>query len=268
MLDASRQLTLSTLTLSAVIIALVLGVALWSWWRRQQRTRQRRASEAERQLAALMQARDDLQRLAAHREALVEQERQRLAREFHDELGQLLTAARMRLQLLARDPDAAHFEAVETLLGDAYRSIKAIAADLRPPALNLGLTAAVEWLVERLLVPQKITPEITIAAAADRLTEAQSIIVFRVIQETLANCVRHARAQHVGITLDMTDTMARLEIRDDGCGFLPAAVDSTTHFGLLGLRERSTALGGTLTIASQPGEGASLILEFTPCFAS
>jgi signal transduction histidine kinase len=264
-LSTSHQLTLTTLGLSGAILVIIVGFVFWSWWRRQQLARERRSTEAERRLLALESSRDELRRLAAHREALIEQERQRLAREFHDELGQVLTAARMQLQLLARDPSAGNIANIEALIGEAYRSVKAIAADLRPPALNMGLTAAVEWLADRLLKPAGICARIDFASVADQLPETQAIVVFRIVQETSNNCVRHSNAKQVWFSFHADSRTAQLVVRDDGQGFVPDAVDRKTHFGLLGLHERATALGGTLHIASRPGEGTTLTINFPLC---
>jgi signal transduction histidine kinase len=213
----------------------------------------------------LERSRAELRQLAVHREARVEQEKQRLAREFHDELGQVLTTARMQLQLMARNPGSGRVEDVEALIGEAYRSVKAIAADLRPPALNLGLTAAVEWLAGRLLAPAGIIVRIDFAPTADVLPEAQAIVLFRIVQEALSNIVRHARAQRVQLIFNADMLNARLVIRDDGIGFDPGRVDRSAHFGLLGVSERASAIGGLLQIDSQAGTGTTLTIEFTLC---
>jgi signal transduction histidine kinase len=219
----------------------------------------------------LERSRGELRRLATHREAAIELERARLAREVHDELGQVLTAARMQLQLLrsdlapeqdkAQDKASSRIEDIEMLIGEAYRSVKSIAADLRPAALNLGLTAAVEWLVGRLLTPAGVACEIRFATSADTLAEAQAICLFRIVQESLANIVRHAGAGRVSLSFSCEGSISRLVIRDDGCGFDPDAVDRSKHFGLLGITERVEALGGTLHLASQAGAGTTLTVE-------
>jgi signal transduction histidine kinase len=214
----------------------------------------------------LERSREELRRLASHREARVEQERARLAREVHDELGQVLTAARMQLQLL-RSELATHEAAwprlddTEALIAEAYRSVKSIATDLRPAVLNLGLTAAVEWLVDRLLKPAGIRSEIRFSEDADTLTEEQSIALFRIIQESLANIVRHAGASKVTLEFSRDASKTRLVIQDDGHGFDPGRVDRQDHFGLLGMMERAEALGGTLRVDSQIGTGTCLTVE-------
>ena len=214
----------------------------------------------------LVRSRQELRQLASHREARIEQERARLAREFHDELGQVLTTARMHLQLLERslpaDSAAAREAArnIETMIAEAYRSVKAIASDLRPAALNLGLTAAVEWVAARMLGAAGIRYGISFTQAADRLDDDYAIALFRIVQESLSNIVRHAGAQNVDITLSHDRGEMRLLLEDDGKGFDVPGVDHAAHFGLLGISERVTALGGTLEIDSGPGSGTRLVV--------
>jgi len=212
----------------------------------------------------LERSRVELRRLASHREARVEQERARLAREFHDELGQVLTTARMQLQLLERTlpadasaaRDAAHN--IEAMIAEAYRSVKAIASDLRPAALNLGLAAAVEWVAARMLGAAGIRYDIAFAPAADRLDDDYAIVLFRIVQESLSNIVRHAGASKVAIALSHHAGAMHLLVEDDGRGFDASRVDHATHFGLLGISERVMALGGALEIDSRPGAGTRL----------
>jgi signal transduction histidine kinase len=212
----------------------------------------------------LERSRAELRLLASHREARVEQERARLAREFHDELGQVLTSARMQLQLLEKQAAAdspalrASLKSVEAMIGDAQRSVKEIASDLRPAALNLGLAAAIEWIAGRTLGAAGIPCQVAVAAAADRLDDARAIALFRIVQESLSNILRHAGARGVHITLSRREGELQLLIEDDGRGFDAASVDHRTHFGLLGISERVVALGGTLEIDSSPGAGTRL----------
>lgn len=215
----------------------------------------------------LENSREELRRLASHREARVEQERARLAREFHDELGQVLTTARMHAQLLERqlpaDAAAARSAAqeIEAMIGEASRSVKAIASDLRPAALNLGLSAAVEWIAGRVLAPAGIGYSVSITPAADHLDDSHAIALFRIVQESLNNIVRHAGASHVHVTLGRLDEELHLLVEDDGKGFDAGGVDHSSHFGLLGISERVTALGGTLEIDSSPGAGTRLSIS-------
>ncbi len=212
----------------------------------------------------LERSREELRRLASHRETHIEHERARLAREFHDELGQVLNTARMHLQLLERELPAASVDAreathnIDAMIADAYRNVKAIVSDLRPAALNLGLAAAVEWVAARVLGPAEIRYGISCAPAADRLNDDYAIALFRIIQESLSNIVRHAMASKVSITLSHDAGAIHLLVEDDGKGFDAQHVDHAAHFGLLGISERVTSLGGTLDIESTPGAGTRL----------
>ena len=215
---------------------------------------------------ALRASEDRLRRLAAHREGQREKEYRRLAQEFHDELGQVLTTARMHLQLLDRrlgDTDAGAHEAVASIDGminDAYRSVKAIASDLRPAALNLGLSAAVEWLTARVLTPAGIQFTLALTAAADSLDPDRATALFRIVQESLTNVVRHAAAQTVHISLREEADQLVLVIEDDGKGFDARSIDRSARFGLLGISERAESLGGALDIDSAPGEGTRIAI--------
>lgn len=221
---------------------------------------------------ALEQSRATLRRLGAHREQQVEGEYRRLAREFHDELGQLLTTARIHLKLLGRQTEitpeqlAASVQTMDDILAQAYHSIKAIAADLRPPALNLGLVAAIEWLVERMLKPIGVQCELQCQAAAalkplkplEHLEEGLAITAFRIVQEALSNVVRHAQAQRVQIQITHEEAGLKLQVADDGQGFDMTQLDRQSHFGLLGMMERVAARGGNLHIDTAPGAGTRL----------
>lgn len=215
-------------------------------------------------------SRAELRRLSAHREGIIEREHQRLAREFHDELGQVLTTARMQLQLLDRKlvsgpvdgaSVAASIKDIESMVAEAYRSVKTIASDLRPAALNLGLTAAVEWLAARVLGTAGLRYAIRFDREADRLADDYLIALFRIVQESLTNIVRHAGAGNVSIELAYDGAAIRLAIADDGCGFVLEGIDRSSHFGLLGISERVAALAGTLEIDSAADAGTRLTVK-------
>lgn len=224
-------------------------------------------SQLKQAQQALERSRAELRQLGAHREGMVEREHQRLAREFHDELGQLLTTARMHLQLLAQQVGneparaAESVRAIDAMIVDAYRSIKNIASDLRPAALNLGLTAAIEWLAGRMLVPLGIACAIDCAPEADRLDDDYSITLFRIVQESLTNIVRHAAAQRVRIAIRHEAGILRLMVEDDGKGFDARQVDRVKQFGLLGIAERVAALDGAVDLDSAPGAGTRIAVR-------
>lgn len=215
---------------------------------------------------ALEASREELRRLATYRENEREQEYRRLAREFHDELGQLLTSARMQLQWLegrVGDDQATRgaLAAIESIIGEAYRSVKSIAAELRPPALNLGLPAAIEWQAARMLTPAGLQFTVALAPVAESLPDATATALFRIVQEAFTNALRHAGAHSVHVSLRADGGQLILSVADDGCGFDPAAVCAGEHFGLAGMRERVAALHGTLDIDSAPGEGTRIAVH-------
>ena len=225
---------------------------------------------------ALEASREELRRLAAYREGEREKEYRRLAREFHDELGQLLTSARMQLQwldsrLTGNDEIATQTRAalapIEAMIGDAYRSVKSIAAELRPPALNLGLSAAIEWQAGRVLTPAGLQFTASLAPLSESLPDVIATALFRIVQEAFTNILRYAGARSVHVSLRQNEPgQLSLSIADDGCGFNPAAIDPGDHFGLVGMRERAAALNGILDIDSSAGEGTRITvhLPFSP----
>jgi signal transduction histidine kinase len=212
---------------------------------------------------ALETSRSELRQLAIYRENEREQEYRRLAREFHDELGQLLTSARMQLQWLdgRLAGDAATRNAlasIETMIGEAYLSVKSIATELRPPALNLGLAAAIEWQATRVLTPAGLQFTASLAPLAESLPDEVATALFRIVQEAFTNVLRYAGARSVHVSLREADGHLSLSVADDGGGFDPAGVAPGEHFGLVGMRERVAALQGVLDIDSAPGEGTRI----------
>ena len=207
----------------------------------------------------------ELTELARHQENTREDERARLARDLHDELGALLTAAKLDLARLRPRvaeampellPRIAHM--VETLnSGIALK--RRIIEDLRPSSLdNLGLLPALEVLcrdtAERLGLP------VSTDLQPVRLTASAELTVFRLVQESLNNIAKHARAHQVWVSLQPLAERARLLVRDDGVGFDPAAVGNGRH-GLVGMRYRVQAEQGSLTVRSTPGQGVLLQVD-------
>ena len=211
----------------------------------------------------LSESRQLLRGLAAQNEARLEGERKHIAQEVHDELGQVLTGLRMELSLLrmcfgALDP-AIIGQVVEMkqLVDRAISGVRNVAVNLRPPALDMGLGPALEWLCcefeKNAAIPCTLE-------AGDRqivLDDARAVVVFRIVQESLTNAMRYARASRVLIRLGVQAGQLELDVEDDGCGFDPAAAGRTT-FGLLGMRERALALGGQVLITSAPGAGTRI----------
>lgn len=216
-------------------------------------------------MAARIAERDaSLRRLSKHLLSVQEQERVRIAREVHDELGQALTAMKIDLQQLG----TRHRELQEPLAGiartidETVDIVRRIAADLRPAILDdLGITAALEHQLRRLRESTGIRTTLTVAEEPriDMLDMLTGVTLYRIAQEALANLVRHANASSVEISLAVDGGAAVLTIRDDGRGMAPEKATDPRSLGLLGIRERAELLGGSVIIDSLPENGTMVV---------
>ncbi len=216
-----------------------------------------RVKEAERREA---QRGELLRRVVAAQEA----ERQRIARELHDATGQTLTALGLGLRGVAGMVEAAAPEArpslrrLETLTTDALDELGRLIADLRPSHLDdLGLAATLRWYTKALPEHTPLEIHVEVAGRERPLAPAVNIALFRVAQEALTNAIKHSRATQAWIHLTYDDAAIRLDVRDNGCGFNPLLVENVGRaaWGLLGMQERATLLGGRCQVASEPGRG-------------
>jgi two-component system sensor histidine kinase UhpB len=195
-----------------------------------------------------------------------EEERQRLARELHDEAAQSLTSLLVHLRLLERayEPEQAQqqVQKLRELTAQALDDVRRVALDLRPTILDdLGLGAALEWRVDEFTQASGVPATIRIEGLERRLARDIELAFYRVGQETLTNIARHARARQVSVSLRGENGTLRLEIVDDGVGFNPATLPARASrgLGLLGMRERMAMINGSLAIESAPGRGAHLL---------
>jgi len=218
--------------------------------------------------AALECSQRELQALGAAADAAREQDKNRIARELHDELGQALTMLQMDVawckQKLPTGEEAflRRLDKMAGLLTVTVAATRRIAADLRPLVLDdLGLIPAVESLVENFRQRTGIPCELAVSNPGMQLPAAHSTAVFRVVQEALTNVAKHAKAKHVEVAIDQRPTEVMLNVRDDGRGFAPQKPRKAGSFGLIGLRERAYLLGGEATITSASGQGTSIELR-------
>lgn len=208
-------------------------------------------------------------RLAGHISDLVEREKKAVARQIHDELGQVMTALKMDLVWLTErlpeaDPRVADKLANMTRLVDrSIKSVKRISSELRPGILDdLGIGAAVRWQVESFQRRHGIRAAAVCQPEDPQLPEAQSVAVFRCLQEALANVAQHAAAGRVAVDLRVPgDGTAVLEVADNGRGMAAGAQERPGAYGILGMRERLCAVAGRLHITSTPGRGTVLRIE-------
>jgi len=213
---------------------------------------------------ALSESRQMLRELAAEDEAMREAERKRIAREVHDELGQTLTALRMDVSLLRirfGSHDAALMEKVQgmtELVDRAIQSVRNVATNLRPAALDMGVVSALEWLCDEFTEHTGVPCVLHSSAETFTLDEGRAVAIFRIVQESLTNVARYAEASYVGIAIERRGEDLSIVVRDNGQGFDQSATTTRKSFGLLGMRERAIALGGDVDVISAPGQGTTI----------
>ena len=198
-----------------------------------------------------------------------ETERQRIARELHDEIGQVLTAVRINLQTAktARDTAEAarHIEDSIRVTDEALRQVRDLSLDLRPPHLDdFGLTTALRWFIDRFSQRTGIVTEFEATDDEQRLTRETETACFRIAQEALTNVARHAKAKRVSVRLNRNRDQLFLTVKDDGVGFdVKALKDSTpVALGLRGMKERASAVRGRIDIDSADGKGTQVRARF------
>ena len=229
--------------------------------------------EVEQRVAERTVERDEARRALS---AAEEAERQRLARELHDEAGQQLTALALGLDTLSRTlpvgSEASERAAQLRALTDSLsRELHALAVRLRPKALDdFGLEAAITAFTEAWSAQSGVRLDVHSEIASERLPPQVETAVYRIVQEALANVAKHSEAKHASVVVERRDGNVVAVIEDDGKGFDVASVEGQaadpgserrTRLGLLGIRERATLLGGTVELECAPGKGTTLFVR-------
>jgi PAS domain S-box-containing protein len=222
-------------------------------------------SERKRAEKNLQESGERLRELTAHLQSIREEERSRIAREIHDELGQVLTALSLDVRWLRkRLPDEQgelreKTRSMGELITTTVKSISRICSELRPAVLDdVGLSAAIEWQAEEFTSRTGIACKIETNPPEIRLSEELSVAVFRIFQETLTNIVRHARASEVEVQLQLTASEFSMRVCDDGVGMSLAGPHKAKTFGLLGVKERVRGFGGMMELATGDAGGTCL----------
>lgn len=233
------------------------------------RRKRRRVEEA------LRESQEQLRSLAARIDSLRESERARIAREIHDEFGQVFTSIKIDLSLmrkillrsrrlekndltLLRDK----IESMAGLADTAIQAVRKIATELRPPVLDdLGLLAAIEWQKSDFEARSAISCQIETTLESIHLNRECSTAVFRIFQETLTNIARHANATRVKIRIEEKEDQFFLHVEDNGRGISGGEISGPASLGLLGMRERTFLLDGELGISGIPGKGTRISLR-------
>ena len=213
----------------------------------------------------LADSRARLRELAAHLESVREEEKARIAREVHDELGQVLTVLKLETAMCEL-AFAGQVEGLDERLGSMkkliaqlFQLVRDVATALRPPILDAGIASAIEWQVRRFEARTQIPCLVEVPDNLLPLSDAKAIGLFRILQEALTNVMRHAGAHSVQVYLRVEEGELCLCVIDDGKGFAPEQRKAGQSFGLVGMQERVFMLGGRLQIDSQPGEGTTLL---------
>lgn len=247
---------------------ILAGALLFLW---SQRRSQRRMEESNRQLqlsqGRLRENEQLLRALAERNEAIREAERRHLAREVHDELGQMLNVVRLNLLVLERRFGRDNPEmqgVVGTMLdhlGNTIAMARNIVSALHPAVLDAGIAVALEWLLQEFGKSAGIAH--TLAVDEDvAFDETQAMAIYRIVQESLTNVARHSGADLIVVSLMRDGAMYRLEISDNGRGFDVSTPRNPKSLGLIGMQERALMLGGRLDLTSAPGEGVLLSMDF------
>jgi signal transduction histidine kinase len=231
-------------------VLLGLGVAIVVVWRL--RVLERRSDEAEHEMRELSQQLVNAQ----------EEERKNLSRELHDHVAQVLTGLRMELGRIERlSPGSAPVVSeCKNLVDEMFHTVRSLALGLRPSMLDdLGLQAALEWHVRDFMSRYAINVDLKMAGNFDQLPESHRTCVYRVVQEALTNCVRHADAHNIAVDVRASDRELQLSVSDDGVGLDPA--HRGRGLGLIGIDERVKDLQGTVVISPHGTQGTTVAVR-------
>lgn len=227
------------------------------------RLMKRMLDEGKRAEEKLTKSRERLRNLSGRLQSLLEEERTRISREIHDELGQALTALKLDLSSIRRSlvsdglaGQSAKVQEIERSVSRIIRTVRRVATELRPGILDeLGVAAAIEWLAKDFQSRTGISSEVTIRGVDTIPDKVTSTAIFRIVQEALTNVMRHAAASQVKVSLGKKDDTLIVEVRDNGIGIMEGRIFDSKSLGLIGIRERVRLLGGEAVISGKTGEG-------------
>ncbi|MBE0603354.1 MAG: PAS domain S-box protein [Deltaproteobacteria bacterium] len=232
------------------------------------RLMKRMLDEGRRTEEKLEKSRERLRNLTARLHSVLEDERTRISREIHDELGQALTVLKLDLSSIRRSllsdglpKRSEKIQEIERSVKRIIRTVQQIATELRPGILDeLGVVAAIDWLAKDFRKRTGIDCNVAIKAVDNVSDKACATAIFRIVQEALTNVMRHAAASRVDVILEKKGDTLTIEVRDNGIGILEGRIIDSKSLGLIGMRERVRLLGGNIGIGGKPGEGTSVIV--------
>jgi len=227
-----------------------------------------RTAELQTAVTQLENSRAQLLLLTQHEQTRREEDRARMAREVHDELGQALTGLKMDLAWLQKHTGPKQkdllqkFGDMSDLVDTAIQDVRRIATELRPGMLDdLGLVPAMEWQLQEFQKRSGIRCRFTSSLEEVALDAEETTVLFRILQETLTNVARHASATRAEVSLDEEQGYVRLRVQDNGRGITESEVNGSRSFGLLGMRERVLLRSGDFHIQGTPGRGTTVVIK-------
>ncbi len=266
-LARDRQVIRIGIFAEAALNVVLVTMGAFSLWREVDRRKRDHAALAERGATLEAEVRErtaQLSALSRFQEDVREDEKKRVARELHDELGGTLTAAKIDLQLISDrlKADAVvgpRLTRINAALDDAIAVKRRIIEDLRPTLLdNLGICAALRWQCEEFAKRTGCACSTHCPEGDEQPSLEQSVALYRIVQEALTNIAKHAQANRVDVDLRLTGDRWRLAVRDDGVGFDPEKERRPTAHGLVSIRERVLGLGGEVLVSGAPGAGTTI----------
>jgi len=224
-----------------------------------------KVSELEASNRALRESEARLHELAGRLQAVREEERTRVARQLHDELGSSLTALKMNcawtIERAKSEDVQKRLRSSMDLIDETILVVRQLSTELRPGILDIaGLAAAIEWQAEEFQARSAIQCDVS-AEGGEDLDSTRATEVFRVFQEALTNIARHAGATRIAIDLKQQNTDLVLNVYDNGKGATDDEINGRHALGILGMRERMALIGGSLSVHGKPGEGTSVMLR-------
>lgn len=227
-----------------------------------------RTRQLERSNTRLLESESELRRLSQELMQATELERERISREIHDQLGQMITAIKMEVSTLRRRIVAgstgvtSKIDDIGALLDETVTLVRRISADLRPGVLDdFGLAAAAEGYLAEFEKRTGVGYALNLALDEKLILPNMATAVFRILQESLTNVTRHAEADHVTVDLRTQDHLLTLRVQDNGRGITPEEQSTRRSLGLLGMRERAGQLGGSLELIGLPDKGTTVVLQ-------
>jgi signal transduction histidine kinase len=243
------------------LVLLLVGTVGWLI------TMKREVAERAKSDDALERNRSRLRKLSAHIEQIKEEQRIRIAREIHDDLGGNLVAIKMVLHTMQNRSTfeqswlTEKFHYIETLIDHTIETGHRIVLELRPGVLDLGIIPALEWLAQEFEKQNNIPCNFSTNNSDIELSPEHEAALFRMVQEALTNIAKHAKATNASVTIDSTETCVTTTVKDNGCGLTKDHENKPNSFGLLGMSERCKEIGAAISIRSQPGKGCAITIK-------